>query len=175
MQKSTENAQQLVYKEMPSPLGTIRLFATDTGLAAALWKSEDYIQTKLSAAEKDDQHPILLQTEQQLTEYFAKTRTVFDIPLDFAGTEFQVRVWKALLDIPFGTTKTYGELAKILGDIKAVRAVGGALNKNPIAIVVPCHRIIGATGKMVGFAGGIANKSILLNLESKHKALSLFD
>ena len=116
-----------------------------------------------------------MKTEQQLTEYFAKSRTVFDIPLDFSGTEFQKKVWKALLDVPFGTTATYGELAKILGDIKTVRAVGGALNKNPISIIVPCHRIIGASGNMVGFAGGIANKTILLNLENKYTIPSLFD
>ncbi len=80
-----------------------------------------------------------------------------------------------MLSVPFGTTQTYGGLAKILGDIKAVRAVGGALNKNPIAIIVPCHRIIGASGKMVGFAGGIANKTILLSIENKQTIPSLFD
>ncbi|AQX07676.1 methylated-DNA--[protein]-cysteine S-methyltransferase [Elizabethkingia ursingii] len=170
-----ENNQRLVYKDMPSPLGVIRIVATDIGLAAILWEGEDYIRTKLSAPERDDRNPILLQTEQQLTEYFAKTRTTFDIPLDFSGTEFQKRVWTALLSIPFGTIQTYGGLAKILGDIKAVRAVGGALNKNPIAIIVPCHRIIGAYGKMVGFAGGIANKTILLSIENKQTIPSLFD
>lgn len=169
------HSRKLVYKDMPSPLGQIRLVATATGLAAVLWEGEGFTRSKLSVPERDDEDPILLQTEQQLAEYFAKTRTAFDLPLDFAGTEFQVKVWKALLDIPFGTTKTYGDLAKILGDMKAVRAVGGALNKNPIAIVVPCHRIIGASGKMVGFAGGIANKSILLNLENKYRLPSLFD
>lgn len=160
---------------MPSILGIIRLVATDAGLAAILWEGEDYTRTKLSAPERNDQNPILLKTEQQLTEYFAKARTNFDIPLDFSGTEFQKKVWKALLNVPFGKTITYGGLAKILGDIKAVRAVGGALNKNPVAIIVPCHRIVGETGKMVGFAGGIANKTILLNLENKYKMPSLFD
>ncbi len=160
---------------MPSPLGVIRLVASDIGLAAILWEGEGYKRTKLSALERDDQNPILLKTEQQLTEYFAKARTVFDIPLDFSGTEFQKKVWKALLEIPFGATATYGEIAKILGDTKAVRAVGGALNKNPISIIVPCHRIVGTSGNMVGFAGGIANKTILLNLENKYTIPSLFD
>lgn len=164
-----------MYKDIPSPLGVIRIVATDTGLAAILWEGEDYKRTKLSVPERDDRNSILLQTEQQLTEYFAKTRTTFDIPLDFSGTEFQKKVWTALLDVPFGTTQTYIGLAKILGDAKAVRAVGGALNKNPVAIIVPCHRIIGTSGKMVGFAGGIANKSILLSLEKKHTIPSLFD
>ncbi|MCL1690114.1 cysteine methyltransferase [Elizabethkingia anophelis] len=170
-----EDNQKLVYKDMPSPLGVIRLIASDMGLAAILWEGEGYKRTKLSAPERDDQNPILLKTEQQLTEYFAKARTVFDIPLDFSGTEFQKKVWKALLDVPFGATTTYGELAKILGDTKAVRAVGGALNKNPISIIVPCHRIVGTSGNMVGFAGGIANKTILLNLENKYTIPSLFD
>ncbi|MGJ1269787.1 methylated-DNA--[protein]-cysteine S-methyltransferase [Sphingobacterium spiritivorum] len=170
-----ESNKKSEYKDMPSILGVIRLVATDAGLAAILWEGEDYTRTKLSAPERNDQNPILLQTEQQLTEYFAKARTTFDIPLDFSGTEFQKKVWKALLNVPFGKTITYGGLAKILGDIKAVRAVGGALNKNPVAIIVPCHRIVGATGKMVGFAGGIANKTILLNLENKYKMPSLFD
>ncbi|MGJ1318781.1 methylated-DNA--[protein]-cysteine S-methyltransferase [Sphingobacterium spiritivorum] len=170
-----ESNKKSEYKDMPSILGVIRLVATDAGLAAILWEGEDYTRTKLSVPERNDQNPILLQTEQQLTEYFAKARTTFDIPLDFSGTEFQKKVWKALLNVPFGKTITYGGLAKILGDIKAVRAVGGALNKNPVAIIVPCHRIVGATGKMVGFAGGIANKTILLNLENKYKMPSLFD
>ncbi|MGJ1430599.1 methylated-DNA--[protein]-cysteine S-methyltransferase [Sphingobacterium spiritivorum] len=163
------------YKDMPSPLGVIRLVATDVGLAAILWEGEDYSRAKLSTPERNDQNPILLKTEQQLKEYFAKARTTFDIPLDFSGTEFQKKVWNALLNVPFGKTKTYGELARVLGDIKAVRAVGGALNKNPIAIIVPCHRIVGASGKMIGFAGGIANKTILLHLENKYKMPSLFD
>ncbi|SUJ31001.1 Methylated-DNA--protein-cysteine methyltransferase, constitutive [Sphingobacterium spiritivorum] len=170
-----ESNKKSEYKDMPSILGIIRLVATDAGLAAILWEGEDYTRTKLSAPERNDQNPILLKTEQQLTEYFAKARTTFDIPLDFSGTEFQKKVWKALLNVPFGKTITYGGLAKIVGDIKAVRAVGGALNKNPVAIIVPCHRIVGATGKMVGFAGGIANKTILLNLENKYKMPSLFD
>lgn len=94
-----EDNQKLVYKDMPSPLGVIGLVASDIGLAAILWEGEGYNRTKLSAPERDDQNPILLKTEQQLTEYFAKARTVFDIPLDFSGTEFQRKVWKALLDV----------------------------------------------------------------------------
>ncbi|OJV54125.1 MAG: cysteine methyltransferase [Bacteroidetes bacterium 43-16] len=165
----------LSYKEMPSPLGLIRLVASATGLSAVLWEGEGHLRTKLPGAEQDEQHPILLRAAQQLEEYFAKTRTVFDVPLDLKGTAFQLRVWNALLDIPFGQTKSYGALARILGDHKAVRAVGGALNKNPVGIIVPCHRIVGATGKLVGFAGGLQNKSILLALESGHKAPTLFE
>lgn len=160
---------------MQSPVGFIRLIASETGLVAILWEGEDYTRTKLPTPARDDKAPILLQTEQQLQEYFEHKRKVFDIPLDFKGTEFQVRVWKALLGIPYGVTKTYGDLARLLGDIKAVRAVGGALNKNPISIVVPCHRVVGASGKLVGFAGGLENKSTLLYLENGVSTPTLFD
>lgn len=166
--------KQLIYKDVQSPVGLIRVIASDKGLVAIIWEGENYKRTKLSEPVKDENHPILLQTEKQLNEYFENKRTTFDIPLDFEGTEFQVRVWEALLKIPYGITKTYGELAKILGDIKAVRAVGGALNKNPISIIVPCHRVVGASGELVGFAGGLKNKSILLDLEQGFTMPSLF-
>lgn len=165
---------QLVYKDMPAPVGRIRMIATGKGLAAILWEGEDYSRTKLPVPEQDDQHPVLLQTGQQLQEYFDKKRTDFSIPLDLRGTAFQVRVWEALLRIPYGATRTYGELARLLGDSKAVRAVGSALNKNPVSIIVPCHRVVGASGKLVGFAGGLENKSILLDLEQQHKIPTLF-
>lgn len=167
-------APALFYKDIPSPVGHIRLIAGDKGLVAILWEGEDYHRTKLSTPQIDTQHPILLQTEQQLNEYFKLTRNTFDIPLDLRGTDFQLKVWKALLGIPYGRVKTYGELARLLGDIKAVRAVGGALNKDPISIIVPCHRVVGTSGKLVGFAGGIANKSILLDLETAHTTPQLF-
>lgn len=169
-----ENRTPLIYKDVASSVGVIRVISSEAGLVAIIWEGEDYKRTKLSEPVRDDEHPILLQTEQQLNEYFQNKRTAFDIPLDFRGTEFQIRVWEALLKIPYGVTKTYGELAKILGDIKAVRAVGGALNKNPISIIVPCHRVVGASGKLVGFAGGLENKSILLDLEQGFTMPKLF-
>ena len=160
---------------MDSPVGKIRMIASPAGLAAILWENEDYKRTKLPIPEQDDNNPILLLVEQQLKEYFAKTRTEFDVPLDYNGTDFQKKVWEALLTIPFGETKTYGTLAKTLGDVNAVRAVGGALNKNPISIIIPCHRVIGASCKLVGFAGGLTNKSVLLDLENPHKMPDLFN
>lgn len=169
-----ENLIQLFYKDVDSPVGLIRVIASDKGLAAIIWEREDYIRTKLSDPLKKDDHPIIVQTEKELKEYFENSRTVFTVPLDFKGTDFQVKVWESLLKVPYGNTKTYGELAKILGDVKAVRAVGGALNKNPISIIVPCHRIIGASGKLTGFAGGLKNKSILLDLEKGFTMPSLF-
>lgn len=168
-----ENSK-LVYKDITSPLGLIRLVATPFGLTAILWEGEDHTRTKLAQPERDDNDLILLETEQQLKEYFDKKRTVFSVPLDFAGTDFQKRVWQLLCTIPFGIKKTYTELAKMTGDVKAVRAVGGALNKNPISIIVPCHRVIGSSGKLVGFAGGLKNKAILLELENIYKAPDLF-
>ncbi|MDQ1802495.1 methylated-DNA--[protein]-cysteine S-methyltransferase [Chryseobacterium sp. CKR4-1] len=166
--------KRLVYKDVSSPVGLIRVIASDVGLVAIIWEGEGYKRTQLSIPERKNQHPILLQTEKELKEYFENSRKVFDVPLDLEGTEFQIKVWKALLKIPYGMTKTYGEMAKILGDTKAVRAVGGALNKNPISIIVPCHRVVGASGKLVGFAGGLENKSILLDLEKSFRMPSLF-
>ena len=166
--------QRIVYKDINSPVGLIRLIASGIGLMGVLWEGEHYTRTKLPEAVPDDEDPILMQAGQQLKEYFAKERKVFSIPLDLKGTEFQLSVWHALLDIPYGTTKTYGALARKLGDIKAVRAVGGALNKNPVAIIVPCHRVVGASGKLVGFAGGVENKLILLDIENGHKMPTLF-
>lgn len=108
---------------------------------------------------------------QQLREYFAGTRTRFDVALAPDGTPFQQRVWRALLDIPYGETTTYGEIARRLGDVKAVRAVGLANGANPIAIVIPCHRVIGASGSLVGFGGGLPTKRSLLDLERGQRTL----
>lgn len=107
----------------------------------------------------------------QLREYFAGTRTRFDVTVAPAGTPFQQRVWRALLDIPYGETTTYGEIARRLGDVKAVRAVGLANGANPIAIVVPCHRVIGASGSLIGFGGGLPTKRALLDLERGQRTL----
>lgn len=173
--KNMEQDNGLVYTDIASPLGKIRLVATIRGLTAVLWEGEDYTRTKLSIPHRDDDAQILLLAAQQLFEYFDRERTIFDLPLDMQGTAFQLKVWNALLAIPYGHTTTYGDLARQLGDIKAVRAVGVALNKNPISIIVPCHRIIGGSGKLVGFAGGLKNKSILIDLERKDRTPTLFD
>ncbi|EKQ50893.1 MULTISPECIES: methylated-DNA--[protein]-cysteine S-methyltransferase [unclassified Clostridium] len=104
----------------------------------------------------------------QLEEYFEGKRYFFDLPLDPKGTEFQKKVWDALKEIPFGETKSYGEIAKIIGNEKASRAVGMANNRNPIPIIIPCHRVIGANGKLVGYAGGLGIKETLLNIEKSY-------
>jgi methylated-DNA-[protein]-cysteine S-methyltransferase len=153
-----------VSKTMPSPVGTLTLVASDAGLAAVLWEDDARGRVRLNFAAGD--HPVLLEAERQLGEYFAGARTAFDLKLDFTGTDFQKSVWQALLTIPFGETRSYAQIARQIGKPKAMRAVGAANGKNPISIVAPCHRVIGADGKLTGFAGGLDAKSHLLGLET---------
>jgi len=110
-----------------------------------------------------------METERQLAEYFAGKRTQFDLPLDPRGTAFQKAVWRSLRQIPFGETRSYGEIASTIGAPRANRAVGAANGKNPLSIVVPCHRVIGANGALTGFGGGLETKAQLLALESRRK------
>jgi methylated-DNA-[protein]-cysteine S-methyltransferase len=116
----------------------------------------------------DDLHPVVREAMGQLASYFAGQRMEFDLPLDPAGTEFQKRVWKALSGIPYGETRSYSELARSIGKPAAVRAVGAANGRNPIGIIVPCHRVIGASGKLVGYGGGLPMKRMLLDLEAEY-------
>ncbi|AYO55324.1 methylated-DNA--[protein]-cysteine S-methyltransferase [Acinetobacter wuhouensis] len=156
---------KLSFMEMASLVGQLKLVATETALVAVLWENENPNRVRLAELIEDIQHPILLETQKQLNEYFAGQRQVFDLPLDFEGTEFQQKVWQALLTIPFGETRSYKQIAEQIGNVKAVRAVGAANGKNPISIIAPCHRVVGANGKLVGFAGGLENKDILLKIE----------
>ncbi|WP_373350510.1 methylated-DNA--[protein]-cysteine S-methyltransferase [Acinetobacter bereziniae] len=156
---------QLSFMEMNSPVGTLKLVAHDQALVAVLWENENPKRVRLAQLIENKNHPVLLETKQQLNEYFQGHRTQFDLALDFAGTEFQQKVWQALLTIPFGETRSYKQIAEQIGNVKAVRAVGAANGKNPISIIAPCHRVVGANGKLVGFAGGLENKDVLLKLE----------
>ncbi|OTG62906.1 methylated-DNA--[protein]-cysteine S-methyltransferase [Acinetobacter silvestris] len=156
---------KLAFIEMASPVGLLKLVATDQALVAVLWENENPKRVRLAELVEDKMHPILLETEKQLNEYFAGQRTQFNLPLDFAGTDFQKKIWQALLTIPFGETRSYKQIAEQVGNVKAVRAVGAANGKNPISIIAPCHRVVGANGKLVGFAGGLDNKEILLKIE----------
>ena len=158
---------KLAFIEMASPVGTLKLVAHETALVAVLWENENPKRVRLAELVEQADHAVLLETQKQLTEYFAGKRQQFDLPLDFAGTEFQQKVWQALLSIPFGETRSYRDIAEQIGNVKAVRAVGAANGKNPISIIAPCHRVVGTNGKLVGFAGGLDNKDILLRLE-KH-------
>lgn len=159
------------YKTISSPVGKLKLVASGKGLAAILWEKDDPARVPLTPMTKDEKHPVLLKTEKQLQAYFTGNLTAFDLPLDFAeGTEFQKKVWQALLTIPFGETRSYGEIAKQIRAPKASRAVGAACGKNPISIIGPCHRVMGASGKLTGFAGGLDIKAQLLELETKKAA-----
>ena len=162
-------------KEIDSPVGVLKLVASDAGLAAILWENDDPARVWLGEPIGRDDHPVLLETERQLREYFDGRRKAFDLPLDFNGTQFQRKVWAALLTIPYGETRSYGQIAEQIGRPDAVRAVGAANGKNPISIVAPCHRVIGSTGKLTGFAGGLETKAFLLALEGPQRELAVFD
>jgi methylated-DNA-[protein]-cysteine S-methyltransferase len=157
-------------KKISSPVGELSLIANERSLVALLWEKdgndfcEDCVPSK--------RHPILDETEKQLKEYFQGKRSSFDIPLEPEGTKFQLAVWRALREIPFAKTCSYGAIAKRIGRPKASRAVGAANGRNPISIIVPCHRVIGANGNLTGFGGGLKNKKILLDLETKAELIS---
>ncbi|MFL9982406.1 methylated-DNA--[protein]-cysteine S-methyltransferase [Paraburkholderia sediminicola] len=159
------------YKLMNSPVGELKLVANGNRLAAILWENDKPNRVRLPERVEADERPILIETERQLNEYFAGTRDRFDLELDFQGTDFQKKVWAALLTIPFGETRSYSDIATQIGNINAVRAVGAANGRNPISIVAPCHRVIGASGDLTGFAGGLANKMFLLSLEAGQTSL----
>jgi methylated-DNA-[protein]-cysteine S-methyltransferase len=159
-------APRHVYKRMPSPVGTLTLVATDEGLAAVLWENDRPRRVRLNLEAEEARHPVLVEAERQLTEYFAGRRTQFALTLDVSGTPFQRQVWNALLTIPFGETRSYRQIATQIGNPRAVRAVGAANGRNPLSIVAPCHRVVGSNGALTGFAGGLDVKARLLALES---------
>ena len=155
------------FKTMASPIGELTLVARDQKLVAILWENDNPSRVKLGTMTRDDNHSLLLDTEHQLQEYFTGKRANFTLALDFNGTEFQKKVWDALLTIPFGETRSYADIARQIGNPKAVRAVGAANGRNPISIIAPCHRVIGASGKLTGFAGGLEAKACLLAIEGR--------
>jgi methylated-DNA-[protein]-cysteine S-methyltransferase len=156
----------MAYKQMSSPVGKLTLVATDNGLAAILWENDRPRRVRLNVGAEVNDHPVLVETERQLEEYFAGRRKQFALTLDLSGTAFQRQVWNALLTIPFGETRSYGRIASEIGNPSAVRAVGAANGRNPVSIVVPCHRVVGSTGALTGFAGGLDVKARLLAFES---------
>ena len=148
-----------------SPLGTMLLAATDRGLAG-VWFVGQRHGPDASGWREDPEHPVLRETIAQLTAYYAGTRTAFALPLDLQfGTPFQQSVWTALQQIPSGGTTSYAALARQLGRPQAARAIGAAVGRNPVSIVVPCHRVLGTGGALTGYAGGLERKSALLKLE----------
>jgi len=159
----------LFYKQIESPVGRLKLVASANALVAVLFEQErpDRVKVNVDTVYLDPQHPILIETERQLSQYFLGIRTEFDLPIEANGSNFQKKVWRALREIPFGETRSYSDLANAVGSPKACRAVGAANGKNPLAIVVPCHRVVGASGALTGFAGGLEAKAKLLALEAR--------
>jgi methylated-DNA-[protein]-cysteine S-methyltransferase len=148
-----------------SPLGRMIVAATSRGLAGVWFEGQRHLP-EYAGWPDEPQHPVLRRALAQLEEYFAGTRTTFDLPLDLqGGTAFQQSVWQALLAIPAGGTTSYGVLSQRIGQPAAVRAVGAAVGRNPLSIVVPCHRVLSANGALTGYAGGLARKTALLQLE----------
>ncbi|QNA83989.1 methylated-DNA--[protein]-cysteine S-methyltransferase [Sphingomonas sp. So64.6b] len=158
------------YKIIASPVGELTLITSDKGLAAILWENDDPNRVRLGPLVEAPENPFLVETERQLGAYFAGRLTAFTVPLDFNGTDFQKSVWTALLDIPFGETRSYAQIARQLGRPTAFRAVGAANGKNPISIIAPCHRVLGSSGALTGFAGGLAAKQYLLEIEGARLA-----
>lgn len=153
------------YKTISSPLGTLTIIANDNALKSIVWMGEEINEKKFPNPILKNSHPILKQTETELREYFAGKRKKFTIKLDPNGTDFQKKSWKFLQSIPYGETRSYGEQAAGIGNKKGCRAVGGANGKNPIPIIIPCHRVIGSNGTLTGFASGVEIKKTLLDLE----------
>jgi methylated-DNA-[protein]-cysteine S-methyltransferase len=161
----------LASTRLPSPVGELLLVASDQGLVAILWSNDNPRRVPLGDSIVNPRHPILVKTAAQLREYFDGRRKTFDLPLDMRGTPFQRSVWHALTTIPFGETRSYLDLARQLDNPAATRAVGAANGRNPISIIVPCHRVIGTSGKLTGFAGGLEIKAQLLEHESAERRL----
>jgi methylated-DNA-[protein]-cysteine S-methyltransferase len=156
------------YVQYQSVLGPLTLVTNEFGLTGVFFEDHAH-HTHHPAWQRVASHPILQMAINQLDEYFHSSRTVFDLPLAVeTGTEFQRQVWQALRDIPYGETMSYGELAKQIGRPRAVRALGAANGRNPLSIIVPCHRVIASNGNLHGYAGGLENKRKLLELEKKN-------
>lgn len=166
MKINRSNQHNLATQYYHSPLGLIEIQATEKGIRAVSFvEKEEYEQL-------ENEH--IKKAYLQLDEYFAAKRKTFDLAFDFEGTEFQIRVWQHLLNIPFGKIKSYMDIAKLMGDVKTIRAVGKANGSNKIAIIVPCHRVIGSDGSLIGYAGGLDKKKWLLDFEIPKTQGTLF-
>lgn len=162
----------ILYKRLITPLGPMLAATVDQGICLLEFGDRRALETELQIIQKrfnapmlPGDHPLLEQLEKQLHEYFSGERTCFDLPLAMAGTPFQEQVWQGLQDIPYGQTRSYAEQAEALGNPKAVRAVARANGQNRMSIIIPCHRVIGSDGRLVGYGGGLRRKEFLLKLE----------
>lgn len=151
----------VIFKKIQSPLGQLKLYKQDNKLIAILWENETYRKDAIEDASDE----LLKSLETELADYFEGKRKTFSIPFKVKGTAFQEKVWQELLSLPYGTTTSYTDIAERIGNKKAVRAVGGAIGKNPIPLLIPCHRVIGSKGALTGFAGGLERKEMLLKVE----------
>jgi methylated-DNA-[protein]-cysteine S-methyltransferase len=156
----------LFYKHMESPVGRLKLIASGSNLVGLLWPNDEPLRIRLGEMREVARHPVLADTERQLALYFRGDLRTFQLPIHFHGTPFQTLVWRELLGIPYGQTRSYGHVAAAVGNGSAARAVGLAVSKNPLSIIVPCHRVVGASGTLTGFAGGLMTKARLLQLEA---------
>lgn len=160
----------ICYQKLETAMGDIHIAADSNNLLAVTTASGNWQRIKKRLDNiQNKQNEITRQTVTQLREYLAKTRVEFDLPITFRGTAFQIQTWKALLTIPYGETRSYSDQAELIGRPKAVRAVGAANGLNPIGIIVPCHRVIGKSGDLTGYAGGLKIKKFLLRLEGSLK------
>ena len=164
-----------IFTRFPSPLGELVLTASETALTGVYFPTSPFVpprhEVERGPGGEAPRGEVLARAREQLTEYFARTRTTFELPLDPTGTPFELRVWEELRAIPFGATRSYSEIARRLGDVRLTRAVGAANGKNPIPILVPCHRVVGAKGELTGFGGGLDRKRWLLEHEGALLAL----
>ena len=165
MKFSPDSLRNLRTTHIDTQLGGVVLAATDKGLAG-LWFDAQKHLPDMTGWQTDDVHPVLRAAAAQLLDFLAGRRATFDVPLDLShGTDFQRAVWQALREIPAGATTSYGALSVRVGRPTAVRAVGAAVGRNPVSVIVPCHRVVGATGALTGYAGGLERKTALLQLE----------
>jgi methylated-DNA-[protein]-cysteine S-methyltransferase len=175
-----EKRRAIFYDEMDSPLGPLTVVCSDIGVCLIefgtidqslttikIWMKKNMVKTDLSF-NREKLQPVIT----QLQQYFDGKRVEFDVPIDLIGTKFQCLVWEQLRKIEYGETKSYKQIAKEIGAPKAVRAIGGANNRNPIPIIIPCHRVIGSNGALVGYGGGVDKKIILLEIEGSIKKIS---
>ena len=158
--------KKIKYKIINSPVGALKIVASNDKLAAIVWDNEKLHRVKISEMIEDPLDSFLKKVEKQLNEYFQKKRKSFDLPIDLQGTSFQKSVWEWIYQIPYGSKWSYKDIAEKICNPKGMRAVGAATGKNPISIIIPCHRVISANGNLTGFAGGLDRKKILLDLES---------
>jgi methylated-DNA-[protein]-cysteine S-methyltransferase len=172
MKMKQTNGETLInyYSIIKSPIGDLLLAADAAALTGLYFAGRDHIPVTSSRWTLNAKHPVLQQAARQLREYFAGKRESFSLPLRLTGTDFQQKIWREIAMIPYGETISYSDLAKRAGASRAIRAAGTSTGRNPMSIIIPCHRVVGKNGSMRGFAGGLDKKKFLLELESPQQA-----